>query len=254
MRAGAIRVGVLIALWLACFPAVALATETTCVPGPARPLLAQGAVVGSPFDLPVECAPGTSFVIVAVGDRSWIATTSLEVTPGVPGSSGEASRTFVVRGIEPRKGKSEVAIVAWNAFGAGLSTTLTVYDLGPRSGLPRTSRYCLVDRKTCYLYYVSHGAVKAVWPVAVGKHSAPTPTGTFKVGKAHHSGGPWGVKRRRLWRVHGHHTHRTNFFIHGTNEPWSIGTWASHGCVRMYNSGIRSFTKTVRSGTLVRIR
>jgi lipoprotein-anchoring transpeptidase ErfK/SrfK len=34
---------------------------------------------------------------------------------------------------------------------------------------------------------------------------------------------------------------RTRYYIHGTSDPDSIGTQASHGCVRMFNSNLRTF-------------
>jgi hypothetical protein len=33
----------------------------------------------------------------------------------------------------------------------------------------------------------------------------------------------------------------TSYYIHGTNDPDSIGTPASHGCVRLWNRNLRVF-------------
>lgn len=43
-------------------------------------------------------------------------------------------------------------------------------------------------------------------------------------------------------------------FIHGNNNPSSIGKYASHGCIRMDNDIIRQFAKEVQKGTLVLIK
>jgi hypothetical protein len=44
------------------------------------------------------------------------------------------------------------------------------------------------------------------------------------------------------------------FGIHGTNQPWSVGKAASHGCIRMRNRDIEQFFRMVRVGDAVEIR
>lgn len=41
--------------------------------------------------------------------------------------------------------------------------------------------------------------------------------------------------------------------IHGTNKPWSIGQFASHGCIRMRNKDVEELFEWVPVGTPVRI-
>ena len=43
----------------------------------------------------------------------------------------------------------------------------------------------------------------------------------------------------------------TLFRIHGTNEPWSIGTAASSGCIRMLNEEVATLYDNIRIGTKV---
>ena len=43
----------------------------------------------------------------------------------------------------------------------------------------------------------------------------------------------------------------TMFRIHGTNEPWSIGTAASSGCIRMLNIEVSELYENVSIGTKV---
>jgi len=43
----------------------------------------------------------------------------------------------------------------------------------------------------------------------------------------------------------------TMFRIHGTNEPGSIGTAASSGCIRMLNEEVMELYDNVRIGTKV---
>ena len=41
------------------------------------------------------------------------------------------------------------------------------------------------------------------------------------------------------------------YAIHGTNRPSSVGTYASYGCIRMYNADIIDLYERVRVGTRV---
>ncbi|MGV7034416.1 L,D-transpeptidase [Methylobacterium symbioticum] len=41
------------------------------------------------------------------------------------------------------------------------------------------------------------------------------------------------------------------YAIHGTNRPSSIGTWASYGCIRMYNQDVVDLYERVDVGTPV---
>ncbi|TDR90149.1 L,D-transpeptidase [Enterovirga rhinocerotis] len=44
---------------------------------------------------------------------------------------------------------------------------------------------------------------------------------------------------------------RGQYAIHGTNNPRSIGTFASYGCVRMHNADIQDLYERVQVGTTV---
>ena len=48
-----------------------------------------------------------------------------------------------------------------------------------------------------------------------------------------------------------HNGRDTLFRIHGTNEPWSIGSAASSGCIRMLNTEISALYEKVKIGTKV---
>lgn len=41
--------------------------------------------------------------------------------------------------------------------------------------------------------------------------------------------------------------------IHGTNKPWSIGRFASHGCIRMRNKDVEELFEWTPIGTEVKI-
>jgi len=42
--------------------------------------------------------------------------------------------------------------------------------------------------------------------------------------------------------------------IHGTNNPSSIGTFASHGCIRMYNEDVKELYKIVDMWSMVYVQ
>ena len=86
------------------------------------------------------------------------------------------------------------------------------------------------------------------YPVAVGKPSTPTPTGNWRIiQKTLNPGGAFGARWMRInvsWGGYG---------MHGTDQPESIGTAASHGCVRMNNEDAISLYDIVPLGTEVTI-
>lgn len=105
-----------------------------------------------------------------------------------------------------------------------------------------------VDTQTLKLTLSKNGGVQAVYPVAVGKPNTPTPLGDWIINeKQVNPGGPFGARWMRLnvpWGGYG---------IHGTDNPSSIGSPASHGCVRMYNSDVIKLFDIVPLGTPVKI-
>ncbi len=88
----------------------------------------------------------------------------------------------------------------------------------------------------------------AKYPVALGKSSTPSPLGEWRVvHKSLNWGGGFGSRWLGLnvpWGIYG---------IHGTNKPGSIGTYASHGCIRMFNHDVEKLYPTIPYGATVRI-
>lgn len=151
---------------------------------------------------------------------------------------------------------SRLYVVAHNAWGTHWIPGVNVYQLGPSWTLPSLKSYVLVDKDFCGLYHIGYGRVIRAYPIAVGMGGTPTPEGYFVLGAAQRmwSGSDWGVLRRPLYRRTSWGLARTSYYIHGTNDPDSIGTWASHGCIRMYNSDVLTFNYTVSNGATVYIR
>ena len=105
-----------------------------------------------------------------------------------------------------------------------------------------------VDKTNHMLTLYSNMEIEKQYPVAVGMAAWPTPSGTYKVTIKQRS--PVWVNPGTSWaesmppyipagpgnplgtRAIG--TSASGVFIHGTYSSWSIGTSASHGCIRMY--------------------
>ncbi|MDF2636407.1 MAG: spore cortex-lytic enzyme [Pelosinus sp.] len=90
--------------------------------------------------------------------------------------------------------------------------------------------------------------VYKTYRIAVGKSETPSPVGEWVViWKSYRAGDIFGTRFLALnvpWGGYG---------IHGTNQPWSIGNYASHGCIRMRNKDIEELYEWVPVGTPVRI-
>lgn len=84
--------------------------------------------------------------------------------------------------------------------------------------------------------------------IAVGKSKTPTPIGEWNVVWKDYD---WGTGFGTRWM--GLNVPWGTFGIHGTNKPWSIGQFASHGCIRMRNKDVEELFEWVPVGTPVRI-
>lgn len=105
------------------------------------------------------------------------------------------------------------------------------------------------------------GAEKVrLYPIAPGTASTPTPTGYYKVREKEvnptwtdpETGisiptGPECPLGYRWIGVQG------NIGIHGTNNPSSIGTYASHGCMRMFEKDVEELYSLIHIGTPIEI-
>jgi lipoprotein-anchoring transpeptidase ErfK/SrfK len=114
----------------------------------------------------------------------------------------------------------------------------------------------IADRKIALF---EDGCVVKVYPIAVGKHSTPSPNGSFHIvnrvvkptyyhpGKAVPAGpaNPLGTR----WMGLGY----KGYGIHGTNRPNSIGKAASHGCIRMRNQDVEDLFERVEVGDPVEL-
>lgn len=107
-------------------------------------------------------------------------------------------------------------------------------------------------------------AIKS-YPVAVGRAGWETPKGEFQVMRmiknptwinpltdAVIPGGTPGNPLGKYWIAFW--TDGTNWIgFHGTPDPGSVGTAASHGCIRMYNADVEELFHQVTPGTPVTV-
>ncbi len=139
-------------------------------------------------------------------------------------------------------GKVEL-VVGWDAPGPS-------FDAPPTDGV-------YIDKSEKAVYFFQDGELARIWPCAIGKEETPTPTGRYEVtvtlekptwyweGKAIPPGPENGLGD---WFIG---INKKGYGLHGTNEPPSIGTAASHGCVRMYNDDAGELVNMVSPGTPV---
>jgi lipoprotein-anchoring transpeptidase ErfK/SrfK len=233
---------------LLALPATAVAVEPLPVPAISSP--AASTLVTSTFVITGRVAAGVTEVRV-----TGAASAAVTILP-----ADAEGATFTAE-VAVRYGRDTLAITAGDGASWSAPITLVVWQLGKT---PVADRFVLVDKSDFMLYVARSGVVIASYPVAIGTYGTRTPIGTFYLGRPvppGSGGAVWGPFRMRLnkktwvrvsYTVHvgKRHVRRwrrvlrlvgTSYYIHGTNEPDSIGTAASHGCVRMWNSNLRVF-------------
>ncbi|RIL05771.1 MAG: hypothetical protein DCC71_09135 [Proteobacteria bacterium] len=108
-----------------------------------------------------------------------------------------------------------------------------------------------------------------VFAIAIGDSIDPSLVGEFKIGNKR-ANPAWNVPKSILaerpelppvvppgpdnplgpyWMTIGH----TSYGIHGSNNEWSIGREATHGCIRLYNDQIEKLFHRTKPGTPLRL-
>jgi L,D-transpeptidase ErfK/SrfK len=108
-----------------------------------------------------------------------------------------------------------------------------------------------------------------VFAIAIGDSIDPSLVGEFKIGRKR-ANPAWHVPKSILaerpelppvvppgpdnplgpfWMTIGH----TSYGIHGSNNEWSIGREATHGCIRLYNDQIERLFGRIKEGTPLRL-
>jgi len=126
---------------------------------------------------------------------------------------------------------------------------------------PRPPDRLEVDLSSRTLHVVEDGRVVNTYGIAVGRPSHPTPTGSFRTGTIDWNPAwtppPTGWARNKRYQPPGAASNPMQgvkiyfrapyYFIHGTNNPGSIGEAASHGCIRMTEDDAVSLARWIQS-------
>jgi len=111
------------------------------------------------------------------------------------------------------------------------------------------------------LKVIENGRVAKTYAVAVGRPENPTPRGSFRTGKIDWN--PW-WRPPRVWWARNKTAQPPgdpdnpiqgvkiffkppDYYIHGTNDPASIGRAASRGCIRMTEGDAKNLARRIRS-------
>ncbi len=121
-------------------------------------------------------------------------------------------------------------------------------DSGLEDVDPGAETSLLIDRGSRTLTVLIGGKFHKQYRVAVGKSETPTPLGDWRI--VHRSTG-WGSGFGTRWM--GLNVPWGIYGVHGTNKPYSIGSYASHGCIRMFNNSVEEVYPLTKIGNLVRI-
>ena len=137
-----------------------------------------------------------------------------------------------------------------------LGLLLTSPTLAGELGAQASLRVDLSERQ---MSVIEDGEVVRTYGVAVGRSSNPTPQGTFRTGRIVWNPGwvppnsEWA--RNEVPREPGDpknpmrgvkiYFRAPAYFIHGTNDPGSIGSAASRGCIRMRESDAKALANWI---------
>lgn len=132
------------------------------------------------------------------------------------------------------------------------------------AGLQEEGMYLVITKSTNRLTVIMNGHVTHSFPIATGRSKELTPEGQFRVSTKVRK--PWYIRKQipgghkdnplgtRWLGLNVPGTGGYTYGIHGTNRPWSIGTRASSGCIRMYNKDVEWLFRHVSRGTVVIIK
>lgn len=138
------------------------------------------------------------------------------------------------------------------------------------AGVKDTARIVVDLSKNILYTYNEFGQADCAYLIASGKPKYPTDPGIRVVTHVEtypYRNAPASTRRRRKPNDYGPkiiclqkvdsitgQRSQTGEFIHGTNNPSSLGKYASLGCMRMDNDVIRELAKEVKRGDIVLIK
>lgn len=183
---------------------------------------------------------------------------------------------FSLRGTKPvareaRPGTALKTETAVRILSAGLvARTKNTFNLPSqkvKAEVTRLPNAIIIDRGNYRLTLWKHRGKAQTYPIAVGTSSHPTPFGNYRVIEKQVNptwfppNSPWAAGLGPVPPGPGNPlgtrwigTSAPAIGMHGTPVPSSIGTRASHGCIRMYIRDVERLYSQVEIGTPVYIR
>lgn len=126
-----------------------------------------------------------------------------------------------------------------------------------------STQFIIINKEINRLAFYEDGKLVREFKVATGRSDDLTPEGKFKIVvkiknrpyyKHNIAGGdPRNPLGNRWLGLNARGTWGTTYAIHGNNNPKSIGTYASSGCVRMYDEEVEWLFDQVKINTTVLI-
>ena len=167
--------------------------------------------------------------------------------------------------MQRNKAPGVVCIFLLRANMAALALSLLIMLACPQTAF--TEHKILINKGTNQLAFYMDNLLIDVFPVATGRLPHYTPEGNWQVvsklvypawrppgGGALIPGGiPANPLGPRWLGLNALGTAGSSYGIHGNNSPYSIGTYASSGCIRMHNEDILWLYEHVPIGTNVQI-
>jgi lipoprotein-anchoring transpeptidase ErfK/SrfK len=226
--------------------------RTASASASAMPTVSASASASAPASIAPVSAPTSSTVASATGS-----TVAVSATPG-----GATTQTLA----NPQKNGAPLVFLVLGQQSGWVHVGLAQRPNGSTGWVPSSSvtlaadPYALVaTTETNELVLYRGGVAQHTYSVATGTGGTPTPHGSFYLTELlapTNSGyGPYAYGLSAFSDV-------LNSFgggpgqigLHGTNEASSIGTAASHGCIRLQNADITALAKLLPLGTPIQIR
>ena len=148
-------------------------------------------------------------------------------------------------GLKDNRGKYQLVIAAVISF-----FLLGGSFVCNAESVPENEVYIVIDTYGRTLSLYLEGEIYKTYPIAIGKPSTKTPIGEWAIVNKTKK---WSKKSPLGTRWLGLNVPWGNYGIHGTNEPASIGTAASKGCIRMHNLHVEELYDLVPRKTRVKI-
>ena len=132
--------------------------------------------------------------------------------------------------------------------------------LGEIIKLPRLRDSLIVDKQQKKLIWKRGSEILKTYPISVGRQGTETPEGEYRIVEKVKDPTWYWMKEaipahspKNLLGTRWLGLNHRGYGIHGTRTPKSIGTAASHGCIRMFNRDVEELFSWVPVGAKVLI-